>query len=424
MNVIDSSNTGTLIIGNCQAGVQLATSLREHGNADPIVLIGEEPHAPYQRPPLSKGFLKGESTTADCVFRTPEWYTGQGIEVVVQERITSISRDASGGVALSDSGRRFPFDRLALTTGAAARRLPLEGAELDGVGYLRDAVDAVRLHAQLERSRNVVVIGGGFIGLEIAAGARASGKDVTVLEAAPRLVGRAVSELTSEFYLQAHRRRGTHVVLNAKITRLIGQDNHVTGVVLHDGTVVPADVVVIGIGVTPRTELAEQLGLTVDNGIVVDERCLASDGLTVAAGDCANVPVPCPTGSREGRVRLESVPNAIEQAKVAAKALLGLPGSYRTVPWFWSEQADLKLQIAGLSQGHDQVLLRGDPTSEKCSILYYRHDRIIAADCINSPKDFTAVRNVLGKGQNINARQAADPTVALKDLAETTVLIS
>lgn len=415
MTTTSSQSPRTLIIGNCQAGVQLATSLREYGDSNPIVLLGEETHTPYQRPPLSKGFLKGETTTDDCLFRTPQWYAEQGIRLVTGERIASINRHASGGVAVSASGRQYPFARLALTTGAAARRLPLKGSELEGVGYLRDASDATRLHAQLVKARNVVVIGGGFIGLEVAAGARAAGKNVTVLEAAPRLVGRAVSEATSTFYLQAHHRRGTRVVLNARITRLLGRDAHVSGVELDDGTIVPADVVVIGVGVAPRTELAEHLGLAVDNGIVVDDHCLASDGLTVAAGDCANMPNPLPHA--EGRLRLESVPNAIEQAKVAAKTLLGLQGQYRAVPWFWSEQADLKLQIAGLSHGHDEAILRGNPEEEKFSVLYYRQGRLIAADCLNTPKDFIAVRNALTKGQNIPAEAAVDTVRPLKELA-------
>jgi 3-phenylpropionate/trans-cinnamate dioxygenase ferredoxin reductase component len=413
-----TSETGTtLIVGNCQAGVQLATSLRELGDTDPIVLVGEESHAPYQRPPLSKEFLKNESTADSLTFRTHEWYAEHDIELAVRERIVKITRDGSGGVAVSESGRLFPFKRLALTTGATPRKIPFEGAEFEGVNYLRDANDAALLRDQLHHADSVAVIGGGFIGLEVAAGARAAGKKVTVIEAAPRLVGRAVSETISEFYLGAHHRRGTNVILNAQVVRITGRYDKVTGVELGDGTVVPADIVLIGVGVIPRTELAEQLGLSVDNGILVDARTLASDGFTVAAGDCANMPNPFTTDYGNGRVRLESVPNAVEQAKVAAKTLMGQEAEYRTVPWFWSEQADLKLQIAGLSQGYDHSVLRGDPECEKFSVLYYRQDRIIAADCINTPRDFMAVRNALAKGQNISADDAADTSKALKDSA-------
>lgn len=410
------AGAGTLIVGNCQAGVQLASTLRELGDTLPITLVGEEPHAPYQRPPLSKAFLKGEATADSLAFRTHEFYGDHNIDLVTRERIVKVTRDANGGVAVAESGRTFPFTRLALTTGAIPRTIPLEGSELEGVHYLRDATEAALLEQQLHAATNVAVVGGGFIGLEVAAGARASGKNVTVLEAAPRLIGRAVSEATSEFYLQAHRRRGTTVVLDAKVVRIVGAHDTVTGVELGDGTVVPADVVLIGVGVLPRTELAEQLGLAVDNGIVVDARALASDGLTVAAGDCANMPNPSITDFGNGRIRLESVQNAVEQAKVAAATLLGIEAEHKTVPWFWSDQADLKLQIAGLSGGHDQVVLRGNPDTEKFSVLYYRGGRIIAADCINSPLDFMTVKNALHKGQSIPADVAGDTSVPLKKL--------
>jgi 3-phenylpropionate/trans-cinnamate dioxygenase ferredoxin reductase subunit len=244
---------------------------------------------------------------------------------------------------------------------------------------------------------------------------------VTVLEAAPRLVGRAVSETTSEFYLQAHRRRGTTVVLNAQVVRFIGETDdtgvdRVSGVELGDGSIVPADVVLIGVGVIPRTELAEQLGLAIDNGIVVDEHALTSDGLTVAAGDVANMPNPSLTDFGHGRIRLESVQNAVEQAKVAAATLLGQPAVHTTVPWFWSDQADLKLQIAGLSGGYDQIVLRGDPDSEKFSVLYYRDGNILAADCINSPLDFITVKAALHSGQAIPPELGADTSQTLKKL--------
>ena len=407
----------TLIVGNCQAGVQLAAALRELGDTAPIVLVGEEPHAPYQRPALSKSFLKGEATAASLIFRTPEWFTQHNIELVPGEQIVDIARDADGGTAVSATGRVLRFARLALTTGAAPRQLALPGAELQGVTYLRNADQAASLHQRLGTARSVVVIGGGFIGLEVAAAARGAGRHVTIIEAAPRLAGRAVAAATSDFYLQAHRRRGTTVLLNAGIIRITGDNGRVRGVELADGSTVPADVVVIGVGVLPRTELAERLGLEVSNGIVVDARALTSDGLTVAAGDCANMPNPFTVDYGNGNVRLESVQNAIEQAGTAARSLLGLEAEYRTVPWFWSDQGDLKLQIAGLSAGHDQTVLRGEPESEKFSVLYYRDGRIIAADCINTPRDFMAVRNALAKGLDIPPGHAGDLGRALKESA-------
>ncbi|MFN3707441.1 NAD(P)/FAD-dependent oxidoreductase [Microcella sp.] len=406
----------TLIVGASQAGVQLAASLRELGDERPIVLVGDEPHAPYQRPPLSKAYLAGTITSDDLVFRTDAWYSDHDIDVVAGECVVEIERTQgeAGGVAVTASGRRIPFARLALATGAAPRRLDLPGSELSGVHYLRTADDAAAIADGLSRASSLVVIGGGFIGLEVAAASRARGLNVTVLEAAPRLVGRVVSEQTSAFYLDAHRRRGIDVVLDARITALEGSaEGAVTGVRLDDGRVVPADVVLIGVGVVPRTELAEQLGLEVDGGIVVDAACRTSDPTIVACGDCAVMPNPYARGSMP-RVRLESVHNALEQAKVAAATLVGHSAEYATTPWFWSDQADLKLQIAGLSTGYDDTVLRGDPASEKFSVLYYRDDKLIAADCINHPLDFMAVRAALSRGADIPKSAAADTSVPLK----------
>ncbi|MGY6498953.1 MAG: NAD(P)/FAD-dependent oxidoreductase, partial [Microcella sp.] len=405
----------TLIVGASQAGVQLAASLRELGDERPIVLVGDEPHAPYQRPPLSKAYLAGTVTSDDLVFRTDAWFADNGIETVMGECVTEVERDAAGGgVATTSSGRRIPFARLALATGAAPRRLDLPGTDLAGVHYLRTADDAAAIAEGLSRASSLVVIGGGFIGLEVAAASRARGLAVSVLEAAPRLVGRVVSEQTSAFYLDAHRRRGIDVVLDARITALTGSDaGAVTGVRLDDGTVIDADVVLIGVGVVPRTELAEQLGLEVDGGIVVDSACRTSDPAVVACGDCAIMPNPYARGSVP-RVRLESVHNALEQAKVAAATLLGQSAEYRTTPWFWSDQADLKLQIAGLSTGYDETVLRGDPATEKFSVLYYRDGQLIAADCVNQPLDFMAVRAALGRGADIPKSAAADTSVPLK----------
>lgn len=403
----------TLIVGASQAGVQLAATLRELGDDRPIVLVGDEPHAPYQRPPLSKAYLTGEITSEELIFRTDEWYAQHDVEVVGGETVVAIERDpAGGGEAVCASGRRIPFARLALTTGASPRRLELPGIDLPGVHYLRSADDAAAIADCLASARSLVVIGGGFIGLEVAASARKRGLAVTVLEAAPRLVGRVVSEQTSAFYLDAHRRRGIDVVLDARIAAIEGVDA-VSGVRLDDGTVVPADVVLVGVGVVPRTELAEQLGLEVDGGIVVDSACRTSDPSIVAAGDCALMPNPYARGALP-RVRLESVHNALEQAKVAAATLLGTPADYRTTPWFWSDQADLKLQIAGLSTGYDQTVLRGDPATERFSVLYYRDGELIAADCINQPLDFMAVRSVLARGATIPVDAAADVSLPLK----------
>lgn len=411
----------TLIIGACQAGVQIASVLRDRGDTGPIVLVGEENHRPYQRPPLSKGWIKGELEPDDVILRTRDWFAARDIELVTGDRVVTIHRAGDGsGTATTEGGRVIGFTRLALTTGASVRRLPIEGTDYHGVHYLRGADDAIALGPALAEASSVAVIGGGFIGLEVAAVARGLGKTVTVLEAAPRLIGRVVAAETSAFYLDAHRRRGTTVVLDARITRIVGADasvahgrGAVTGVELQDGTVVAADCVVIGIGVLPRTELAEQLGLEVAAGIVVDASCRTSDGLTVAAGDCAVMPNPYPLGAG-GDIRIESVNNALEQAKVAAATLLGEEAAYATVPWFWSDQADLKLQIAGLSTGYDAVVVRGEPDAEKFAVLYYRDGRLIAADCVNQPAEFLQIKQALAKGLTIPPEAAADTSVPLK----------
>lgn len=413
----------TLIVGACQAGVQLAATLRDLGDTDPIVMIGEEAHRPYQRPPLSKGWLKGELEPDDVILRTRQWFADREIELIGGDRVVTIHREPSGsGVAHTLGGRQIAFTRLALTTGASVRRLTLAGTDYRGVHYLRDADDAIALGPALAEpgAERVVVIGGGFIGLEAAAAARQLGKKVTLVEGTGRLIGRVVAEPTSDFYLAAHRRRGTDVILGARLARILGEDasaagrrGSVTGVELDDGRVIPADLVVIGIGVIPRVELAVQLGLDVAGGIVVDDACRASDGRTVAAGDCAIMPNPYPAGMG-GMVRIESVNNALEQAKIAAATLLGLDASYSTVPWFWSDQADLKLQIAGLSAGYDDVVVRGDPDAERFAVLYYRDGRLIAADCVNQPAEFLAIKQALSKGKTIPPLAAADTGVPLK----------
>lgn len=411
--------TGLLIIGASQSGVQLAVSLRALGFDEHITLLGDEDHRPYQRPALSKEFLQGTVESESLIFRTNQYWEDHNVALVKGQRIERIDKEADGsGVAHAASGAEFPFRRLALTVGARARKLQVPGADLEGVVYLRNADDALALKAQLDGVQDAVVIGGGFIGLEAASSLHKMGKNVTVLEYGPRLIGRAVGEETSEYFLAAHRERGLDIRLNSRIQELVaGNGGRVAGVGLEDGAVVPAQLVLVGIGVVPNTELAEQLGLDVDNGIAVDRHALASDGTTVAVGDVANMPNPLP-GSPEGeRIRMESVNNATEHAKVAAYSLMGRREDYSGIPWFWSNQADLKLQIAGLTLGYDQSVVRRDDERGKFSVLYYRGGQIIAADCVNAPLDFMAVKNTLAKGQNIPAEAAADPAVVLKTIA-------
>jgi 3-phenylpropionate/trans-cinnamate dioxygenase ferredoxin reductase subunit len=411
-----SESEGVLVVGGGQAAIQLAASLRELGWTAPVTIASEEPHAPYNRPPLSKAFLAGRADAASLAFRDDSFYPRAGITLLRDARVTRVRAPAPGqsGVAETADGRRLEFGWLALATGARPRPLPVPGADLAGVCYLRDLGHATELRERLTTAQRVLVVGGGFIGLEAAAAATAAGKDVTVVEATSRLIGRVVAPVVSDFFVAAHQRRGTRIVLGAGVERFDGSGGQVTGARLTTGEVVPADLVVIGIGAEPRTELAEQLGLACGGGIIVDQFARTSDPAVVAAGDCAVTPHPAAGGDL---VRLESVGHAIDHAKCAAATIAGVPAPYESVPWFWSDQGTLKLQIAGLSNGFDQTVLRGDPATEKFSVLYYREGRLLAVHAVNLPRDYMAVRRALTAGQQIAAEDAADASTPLRAAA-------
>ncbi|MFC0527500.1 NAD(P)/FAD-dependent oxidoreductase [Phytohabitans kaempferiae] len=405
---------GALIVGASQAGVQLAVSLRQAGYRGPVTLVGAERHPPYQRPPLSKAFLTGKADAATLELRTTDFYRQHGIDLVTGERITGIELDEAGtGLARTAGGRTLPFDRLALTTGARTRRLEVPGAGLAGVLHLRELDEAERLRRRLTPGARVVVVGAGFIGLETAAAATALGAHACVVEAADRVMSRAVAPPISAFFQQAHLRRGVEVRLEAGVVELTGAHGRVTGVRLADGTVLPADTVVVGIGVVPRTALAEELGLACDGGVLVDACGRTSRPSVVAAGDCARAPHPTLPGQR---VRLESVPSAIAQARAAGATLAGAPEANEEVPWFWSDQFDLKLQMAGLADGHDRYVLRGEPAAERFSVLYYREGALVAVHSVNAPADYLAGRAALARGASIPAELAADTGTSLKAL--------
>ena len=403
-----------LIVGAGQSGMQIADTLREEGFEGEITMIGDESALPYQRPPLSKAFLYGEADEESLQFRNQKFYQDNRIDLILGDAVVAISTAPGKPVATTASGRKVEFDRMALAPGSTPRRLTAAGSDLDGVLYLRSLEDAKALKARWADAQDVVVIGGGFIGLEVAAVASKAGKTVTVLEGADRMMARAVCPITSEYFKAAHERRGASVVLNARIAGFDGSGDKVSAVRLEDGTSIRADIVMVGIGVLARTEVANLLGIELENGaIAVDEFAQTSNPLVVAAGDA--VMLPNPTGA-PGRVRLESVQNAVDQAKVAARTLLGKREPYHALPWFWSDQADLKLQIAGLSTGYDQTVLRGNPDSDAFSVLYYRGGRLIAIDCVNQVSDFMAVRRCLSNGGTIDAAAASDSSVALKTL--------
>ncbi|MBF6277985.1 MULTISPECIES: NAD(P)/FAD-dependent oxidoreductase [Nocardia] len=403
-----------VVVGAAHAGVQLADRLRAGGYTGELTLISDEPHLPYQRPPLSKAWLKGEATGDSVLLREPDYYRDQKIELIVGARVTHLSRTPAGvEVRLTHDGENSirEFDRLVLATGARPRRLPLPGADHPDVLVLRDLDDA-RLLAARVPAGPVVVVGGGFVGLEVAATARALGADVTVIEAGERLLARAVGADTAEALLAAHRMMATEVVLVALPVSIEHRDNRIHAVRLADGREIPAATVVVGIGAEARTELAEQLGLDCDGGILVDRHCLASDGWTLAIGDCATH-----VSESGARYRLESVDNAVEQANAAAAVLLGQPCPQRPTPWFWSDQGDQKLQIAGLIGGHTSMLVRTDPQRPHRRVaLYFTDDALTAAECLNSPADFVALRSALSRGHRPGPNDLADTAVPLKKL--------
>lgn len=408
---------GVAIVGGGQAASQLAVALRERGYDEPVTIIGEERYWPYQRPPLSKAFLSGRADADTLALRSPGLYASKDIEVLTGTRVEQAMLDPTlaGGTVRLSSGDAIDFSHLVLAVGAAPRRLTVPGHDSDGVLYLRDIADALALKAGLDRCRDVVVVGGGFIGLEAAAVARARGCNVTVVEYAERLMARAVAPQVSQFYREAHERRGTRVLVSSEVVAFEAADGCVRGVVLADGRTLPADLVVVGIGIHPRVELAQHLGIRCEGGIVVDESARTSNPVVLAVGDCTVAEQPDLSGELLG---LESVQNAVDQADRAAATLTGQGPVPRATPWFWSDQDTLKLQIAGLSSGYDQTILRGDPAQEKFSLFYYRRDQLIAVDAINSPREFMAVRRALTEGRNISSQAAADTTNNLRSSRE------
>ncbi|MFI4878903.1 MAG: NAD(P)/FAD-dependent oxidoreductase [Steroidobacterales bacterium] len=399
-----------VIAGAGQAAVQAADTLRRKGYAGRLTLVGEEPWLPYQRPPLSKKYLSGALERERLYIRPEKFFTDHRVETRLGRRVTGIERREQR-VRL-DNGEILSYDALLLTTGSQPRRLHAPGATLSGVYYLRGIADADRIRAQLLSGRRLVVVGGGYIGLEVAATARELGMDVTVLEMAERVMNRVVCAELSAFYEAEHVRHGVRILCRERVRALAGDTGgRVWAVLTEDGAEHPADLVIVAVGVVPTDDLAVAAGLECDNGVRVDEHCRSSDPSIYAAGDCANHPSP-----RYGyRLRLESVDNAFEQGSSAALNLAGTVTVHDKVPWFWSDQYDLKLIIVGISTGYDSVVLRGTPAGRAFSVCYLRGGELIAIDTINAAKDQMAARKLIAARARPNPDKLADPTIALKD---------
>jgi 3-phenylpropionate/trans-cinnamate dioxygenase ferredoxin reductase subunit len=406
-----SADAHVVIVGAGHAGGTLAALLRQYGLAGEITLVGEEPIPPYQRPPLSKAWLKGEADAESLALKPLEFYAGNRIDFRPSVRGVSIDR-ARKVLALSD-GSELAYDILVLATGARPIRLPIPGADLGGILELRTAADAEALKAALGPGRTMAVVGGGYIGLEAAASARALGADAVVLEREPRILARVAGDVLSNFFRQVHEGHGVRFLTGASVTGFRGEGGKVTGVELADGRVIDCDLALVGVGAVPNQELAQEAGLAVNRGVVVDLEARTSDPAIFAIGDVTLRPMPI-----YGRdFRMESVPNALEQAKQVACAITGRPAPVGETPWQWSDQYDIKLQIAGYNFDSDQSLVRGDPASGHFAIFHLKGDQVQAVEAINSPPEFMMGRQLIGSRRPVDKQRLADTSVSMKEVA-------
>ena len=396
-----------LIAGAGHAGFQLAASLRQHGYSEPIRLINDEAHLPYQRPPLSKAYLKGAGGADSLMFRPDKFYRDQNVELIA-DRAASIDRGARR--LLLASGSSLDYGHLVLATGARNRLLDIPNANLEDVRYLRTLDESEALRLRVASARRVVVIGAGFIGLEFAATARAKGLEVDVIELGARVMARAVTAEISDFFQGRHTAAGIRIHLGVQATSIESDGTHVAGISLSDGRHVPADLVVVGVGVLPNVELADEAGLPVAAGIIVNEQLLTSDPNISAIGDCALFA----SHRFGGSLRLESVQNATDHARCVAARLTGDAKTYDGQPWFWSDQRDDKLQIAGLTTGYDRVVVRGDPAQGSFSAFCYKSGQLVGVESVNRGSDHVFGRKILGMNRSIEPEQAADPGFDLK----------
>ena len=397
---------GMVIIGCGQAGGQAAASLRQEKYEGPITMIGQEPYIPYQRPPLSKQYLSGEQEKEKLSLRQESFYSEKEINLKLETSVLSL--DPHKKELQLEKGETVTYDKLLIATGGRPRKLEVDGHTLKGIHYLRNIDDVDAIKTQMSTSQNLVIVGGGYIGLEVASVAIKRGLTVSVLEMESRILERVTTEEMSAFYHQLHTDEGVNILTSTQAKAFKGSET-VESVVCGDHEI-PADLVIVGIGILPNTEMAEAAGLKTNNGLVVDEHCRTSNEHIFAAGDCTNHPNPI----LNRRLRLESVPNAMEQGRVAASNMLGGSKSYASMPWFWSDQYEHKLQMVGFSKDSDQSIVRGDMESKSFTVFYLKDDSIIAADSVNNPKEFMASKQLVGKKASIEA--LADTSIELKTL--------
>ncbi|NMY40394.1 FAD-dependent oxidoreductase [Pseudomonas sp. WS 5013] len=410
----DAASSTAIIIGAGHAGGELAIALRNEGWEGRILLLGEEAHLPYHRPPLSKAYLAGSVEKSSLSIRPQMAYDKANVEFIGGVRVSRIDR-ANQRLELAD-GSQLAYDKLAIATGGRPRPLSVPNAAVAercaNFHYLRTLDDVEQIRAQLAPGKRLAIVGGGYIGLEVAASAIAQGLQVTVLEALPRVLQRVTAAELSAYYERKHREAGVDIRTGVQVADLEVTGDTVTAVLCADGSRLAADLVVVGIGLLANTELAAEAGLQVDNGILVDEHAQTSDPHIYAAGDCTNHP----NALLGRRLRLESVPNALEQSRVAAANMAGKAKTYASVPWFWSDQYELKLKMVGLAEGFERLVLRGDPATDSFSAFYLKGDKVLAADTVNRPQDFIAAKRLVAEGIAVTDAQLADDSRPLKEL--------
>ena len=400
-----------VILGAGHAGGTAVALLRQYGHAGPITLIGDEPIPPYQRPPLSKAWLKGEADADSLALKPLEFYAENDVDF--RPNVTATALDRAAKVVTLSNGNTVSYDVLILATGARAIALPIPGADLSGILFLRTAAHAETLKATVGPGKTLAVVGGGYIGLEVAASGRALGAEVVVIEREARLLARVAAEPLSTFFKAYHEKHGVRFELGASVTGFTGQDGKVTGVTLADGRTLPCDAAVVGVGAHPNDELAKAAGLETARGVVVDLDARTSDPAIFAIGDVAHRPMPI----YDRMFRMESVPNALEQAKQAACAITGRPRPPGECPWQWSDQFDLKLQIAGYAFDADQVILRGDPATAKFAIFHLKGDQVQSVEAINSPPEFMMGKILILNRKPVDKARLADPSISMKEVA-------